>query len=110
MVSESLQEVVAGRRRWKWTAIGLVAVLAGVLAIRARADLPFPEMVRARTVEAQEIVLKDGSGRLRARLAVKVDAVRLVLYDERGKAVAVLPERARWKELGKSELAPAPNH
>ncbi len=85
---------------WKTAAIALLIALAGVLASKARADLPFPERVRARTVEAQEIVLKDGDGHVHARFSVQGNAARLVIYDEQGKAVATLPERARMKELG----------
>jgi hypothetical protein len=101
MTSESVRELVAGRRRWRLTAIGLLIALAGALAVNARADLPYPERVRARTVEAEEIVLKDSAGRVRARLAVQGNAARLVIFDEDGKTLATLPERARLKELGK---------
>ena len=113
MTSESVQELVAGRRRWRLTAIGLLMALAGALAVTLtsanggqmwgtqRADLPYPERVRARTVEAEEIVLKDGAGRVRARMAVQGNAARLTIFDEDGKAVAGLPERARLKEVGK---------
>ena len=81
MTSESVQELVSGRRRWRLTAIGLLIALATVLAVNARADLPYPERVRARTVEAEEIVLKDSAGRVRARLAVQGNAARLVILD-----------------------------
>ncbi len=86
-------------RFWKITAIVLLILLAAVLAVQARADLPFPERVRARTVEAQEIVLQDADGHVRARFAVQGNTARLVIYDEQGKAVAMLPEKARMKEL-----------
>jgi hypothetical protein len=101
MTSESVQELVAGRRRWRLTAIGLLIALAATLAVSARADLPYPERVRARTVEAEEIVLKDSAGRVRVRMAVQGSAARLMILDEDGKTLAVLPERARLKDLGK---------
>ena len=100
MTEETLQEVAAARRRWRTLAMALVIALAGVLAVSARADLPFPERVRARTVEAEEIVLKDSSGHVRARLAVQGNTARLTMYDEDGKAVAGLPERPRLKDVG----------
>ncbi|MBZ5566702.1 MAG: hypothetical protein LAN64_02505 [Acidobacteriia bacterium] len=100
MMAESLQEIVAARRRWKMIAMALLIALVGSLAVNARADLPFPERVRARTVEAQEIVLKDGEGHVRARFSVQGEAARLIIFDAKGKAVAELPERARMKELG----------
>ena len=81
--------------------MALLIALAGVLAVKARADLPYPEQVRARTVVAEEIVLKDAEGHVRARLAVQGNAARFVLFDEQGKAVAMLPERARMKEVGR---------
>jgi hypothetical protein len=116
MMTESLQEVVAARRRWKMIAIALLVALVGSLAmttaerakaspsgdpgVNARADLPFPERLRAHTVEAQEIVLKDGEGHVRARFSARGETARLVIYDAQGKAVASLPEKARVKELG----------
>lgn len=101
MKLESLEQMVAERGRWKMTAILLLIALAAVLAQNARADLPYPERVRARTVEAEEVVLKDSSGKVRARMEVQGSAARLVIFDEDGKAIAVLPERARWRDLGK---------
>ncbi|HET7184304.1 MAG TPA: hypothetical protein VFI82_06440 [Terriglobales bacterium] len=101
MKLESLEQMVAERGRWKMTAISLLIALAAVLAQNARADLPYPERVRARTVEAEEVVLKDSSGKVRARMEVQGSAARLVIFDEDGKAIAVLPERARWRDLGK---------
>ena len=88
------------QRVWKMTALGLLVALAAVLAVNARADLPYPERVRARTVVAEEIVLQDSDGHVRARFSVQGDSARLIILDEHGKAVAVLPERARMKELG----------
>ncbi|MGZ4834074.1 MAG: hypothetical protein ACXVZZ_00450, partial [Terriglobales bacterium] len=70
MKLESLEQMVAERGRWKMTAIALLIALAAVLAQNARADLPYPERVRARTVEAEEVVLKDSSGKVRARMEV----------------------------------------
>src|SRR5512147_178331 len=100
MMDETFQEVVAARRRWKVTAIALLVVLAGVLTVNARADFPFPERVGARTVEAEEIVLKDSAGHVRARLALQGNAARLTIFDEDGKAIAGVPERPRMKEVG----------
>ncbi|MBZ5628307.1 MAG: hypothetical protein LAO06_05505 [Acidobacteriia bacterium] len=99
-MAESFPEVVAARRRWKIIAMALLVALVGSLAVNARADLPFPERVKARIVEAEEIVLKDSEGQVRARLAIQGNAARLIIFDAEGKAVAELPERARMKELG----------
>jgi hypothetical protein len=100
MTEETFHELAAARRRWKVTSIALLIALAGALAVNARADLPFPERVRVRTVEAEEIVLKDSAGHVRARLAMHGNAARLTIFDEDGKAVAGLPERPRMKEIG----------
>ena len=97
---ESVQEVWAARRQWRLAAIALLIALAASLAVGARADLPFPERVRTRTVEAEEILLKDSAGHVRARFAVQNNAARLVIFDDQGKTVAVLPERPRLKDLG----------
>ncbi len=85
---------------WKMATIALLAMVAALLAVNARADLPYPERVRARTVEAQEIVLKDSDGHVRARFSVQGEAARLVIFDEHGRTLAVLPQQARMKELG----------
>ena len=100
MMAESFQEVAAAVRRWKTIAMALPIALLGSLALSARADLPYPERVKARTVEAEEIVLKDSEGQVRARLAIQGNAARLIIYDAKGKAVASLPETPRMKELG----------
>ena len=100
MMEDSLAEVVAARRRWKMIAMALLIALVGSLALNARADLPYPERLKARTMEAEEIVLKDSEGQVRARFAVQGNAARLTIFDGKGKAVAELPERARMKELG----------
>ncbi len=85
---------------WKVLAIALLVALAGSWAVKARADLPYPERVRARTVEAQEIVLKDSEGQVRARFSVQGAAAKLVIFDEHGKTLAVLPQQPRMKEVG----------
>ncbi len=85
-------------RRWKLAAIGLA--LAAGLAISARADLPYQDHLRVRAVETNEVVLRDDSGRVRARLAMHGNAARLILLDENGKVVASLPEQARVVPLG----------
>ncbi len=96
METKSMQDAL---RRWKLAAMTLMVITAGALAVRARADLPFPERMRARTVEAHELVIRDSEGHVRARLAVRGEAAQLVIYDEQGKALASLPERPRMKEL-----------
>lgn len=113
MTSESVEELAAGRRWWRLTAIGSLIALAATLAVTPtsanggqmlgprHADLPYSERVRARTVEADMFVLKDSAGRVRARMAVQGDAARLLIFDEDGKILAELPERARLKEVGK---------
>ncbi len=82
-------------RRWRLAAIALALALMAAAAINARADLPYPERLRARTVEASEVVLRDDAGRVRARLAIQNGAAQLTILDEHGKVVASVPERAR---------------
>jgi len=46
-----------------------------------------------RTVEAQEFVLKDSSGRIRARLGMKNDQSSIEFYDEQGTTIFTVPNK-----------------
>ncbi len=100
-MSTDFDRLAARCRRWRLTAIALgLALLAG-LAVNARADLPYPERLRARTVEATEFMLRDDAGRVRARLAMENNIAQLVMLDEHGKVIASLPLRARVTPVGR---------
>ena len=46
-----------------------------------------------RTIQAEEFVLKDSSGRVRARLGMKNDQSNLEFYDEKGSLVWTMPNK-----------------
>jgi len=45
------------------------------------------------TLQAQEFVLKDSSGRVRARLGMKNDQSNIEFYDEQGSVVLTMPNK-----------------
>jgi hypothetical protein len=61
-----------------------------VLALAVAGLLMGQALPRARIVEAEEFVLKDGAGKVRAELVVDKDGPGLALGDETGKARAGL--------------------
>jgi hypothetical protein len=56
-------------RSRRWSALGLAGVLL-VLVGASRSETADPTVIRARTVEARDFLLKDEDGRVRARLSV----------------------------------------
>ncbi len=56
----------------RWRALSISVVFAGVLLVlvgAGRSETAAPTVIRARTVEARDFVLKDEQGRVRARLS-----------------------------------------
>ena len=87
----------AQSRRWK-LATGLFGLLsATVVLMGARpADRIDPGLVRARSVEAREFLLKDETGQVYARLRLNQDRKRLrqavlEFYDEQGDVTLTIP-------------------
>ena len=68
---------------WEWES------LASVIFLGAHAQSEPP----AKTVEAQEFILKDSSGRMRARLGMKNDQANIEFYDEQGATVWTVPNK-----------------
>lgn len=90
--SELLQRVERleqGVRRWKLAA--LVLLLGCLVLLLAGFDYAQPNLVKARSVEAQNFVLRDADGQIRARMAVGEDGPRLSFFDEHGKVISSLP-------------------
>jgi len=64
-----VERLEAQSRRWKATSVIAVLVLVSVLAMgSSRSDRVDSTTIKARTVEAQEFVLRDADRRIRARL------------------------------------------
>jgi hypothetical protein len=82
-------------RRWKLAAL---ALLLGCLVLLL-AGFDYAQPFLARSVEAQNFVLRDADGRIRARMAISEDGPRLSFFDEQGNVVSSLPL--------KSEMRPA---
>jgi hypothetical protein len=69
MLSARVERLEAQSRRWKATSVITVLVLGSLLAMGSgRSDRVDSSTIKARAVEAQEFVLKDADGRVRARL------------------------------------------
>ena len=75
--------------RWRIASWVLLMLLASVIFLGAHAQSEPP----ARTVEAQEFLLKDSSGRVRARLGMKNDQANIEFYDEQGATVWTVPNK-----------------
>lgn len=84
--------------RWRIASWVLLILLAIVIFLGAHAQSEAP----ARTVEAQEFILKDSSGRVRAKLGMKNDQSVIELYDEQGSVV--------WKSPSGTKLKPVEVH
>lgn len=93
-----LERLERGNKRWKTATIVLLLVLVAMLLVGFKtADFPQPDLVRARSVEAQNFVLRDASGQIWARMGVAEDGARLTFFDEHGKVVSSLPLRAEMR-------------
>jgi len=83
-LASRVEKLEAANRRWKSaSAIALLFVISLLLlstrhadrvAAAARADRIEPDVLRARTVEAQDFVLKDDDGHVYARLSLSPQA------------------------------------
>ena len=74
---------------WRIASWFLLMLLASVIFLGAHGQSEPP----TRTIEAQEFVLKDSSGRVRAKLGMKDDQSAIDFYDERGSVVWTVPNK-----------------
>lgn len=74
---------------WRIASWFLLMLLACVIFLGAHAQ----NEQSTRTVEAQEFILKDSSGRVRAKLGMKDDQSAIEFYDERGAVVWTVPSK-----------------
>jgi hypothetical protein len=105
-----MDKLEAQNRRWKLAGILLgLSSLSLVLMAAKAADHTDPTVVHARTVEAQDFVLKDEDGQVRARLTLNPNKTRhgrdilnptdpaygssaLQFYDDKGEAFWTAPQ------------------
>jgi len=86
---QRMERLERGSHRWKLAA--LVLLLGCLVLLLAGFDYPQPNLVKARSVEAQNFVLRDADGQVRARMAISEDGPRLSFFDEHGNLVSSLP-------------------
>jgi len=91
-LTQRVERLERGIRRWKLAA--LVLLLGCLVLLIAGFDYPQPNLFKARSVEAQNFVLRDADGRIRARMALGEDGPRLTFFDEHGGVTASLPLKA----------------
>jgi hypothetical protein len=89
---QRMERLEKSNRRWRLGAL-LLALGCAVL-ILAGFDFAQPNVMKARTVEAQSFVLRDADGPIRARMAIGDDGPRLSFFDEQGNVVSSVPLRA----------------
>jgi len=86
VLGERLARLERENRRWRWTGPLVLATLAAVVLLGQAA----PGNV-GRTVEAEQFVLKDASGKTRGTMATRADGTpRLEFLEEDGKPRVVL--------------------
>jgi uncharacterized protein (DUF58 family) len=74
---------------WRIASWFLLMLLACLIFLGASRQSEPP----GRTVEAQEFVLKDSSGRVRARIGMKNDQSSIEFYDEQGSTIWTVPNK-----------------
>jgi hypothetical protein len=116
-----VEKLEAQNRRWKLMSVVIALTGASLVVMGARrSDSVETPVMRARTVEAQEFLLKDADGRVHARLSLysngkemKVDGkiyhmrpekvmpgqASLQFFDENGEEVWVAPKVATVEQL-----------
>jgi hypothetical protein len=118
VLSARLDRLETQNRRWKLAAILLALSSTSLVLIAAKsADHVDSAVIHARTVEAQDFVVKDGDGQIRARLTLNPQVrIRkdmsgpevnmnvpmgpaLQFYDSNGDAI--------WTEPGVAKMIPA---
>ncbi|HXP48238.1 MAG TPA: hypothetical protein VN810_13265 [Terriglobales bacterium] len=92
---QRVERLERGNRRWKLAA--LVLLLSCLVLLLAGFDYPQPFLVKARSVEAQNFVLRDSDGQIRARMAISEDGPRLSFFDQQGNVFSSLPLKAEMR-------------
>jgi hypothetical protein len=108
ILSARLDKLETQNRRWKRMAMAMGLSSASLLLIAAKpADRVDSSTLRARSVEAQDFILKDEDGQIRARLSLRPHSKKLgqnlfanptgstsslEFYDENGDAVWTAPQ------------------
>lgn len=108
-----MDKLESQNRKWKLATIAFGLTSASLIAMAAKpADHYDPNVVRVRSVEAQEFILKDDDGQVYARLTLNpkpnvsrsgitlnAEGAALQFYDNKGKPT--------WTEPGMPSMLPA---
>ena len=108
-----MDKLESQNRKWKLATIAFGLTSASLIAMAAKpADHYDPNVVRVRSVEAQEFILKDDDGQVYARLTLNpkpnvsrsgitlnAEGAALQFYDNNGKPT--------WTEPGMPSMLPA---
>ncbi|MGB7849127.1 MAG: hypothetical protein WBL63_26175 [Candidatus Acidiferrum sp.] len=115
ILAARVEKLEAQNRRWKF--ISTAFVLAGVSAVlmgAKAADRIGPPAIRAKTVEAQEFILKDSDGQVYGRLSLHMaakgvvngqstvvdeDQASLQFFNEQGDVVWTAPTKAQFMAI-----------
>ena len=82
-------------RRWKFLSLLALLLFAFSLTLGLRAQGDYqPNLLRAKSIEAQGFVLKDSTGNVRAALRMKGDRPVLELYDPSGRVLWSTPAKS----------------
>jgi hypothetical protein len=88
-LSERVGRLERANRRWK---LGMLALaLSCLVLLLSGFDFPQPNVMKARSIEAQSFVLRDTDGQIRARMEISEDGPRLMFFDEHGNVISSLP-------------------
>ena len=88
-LSQRVECLELENRRWRLGA--LVLALGCLMLLLTGFDFPQPNVMKARSIEAQSFVLRDADGQIRARMAISADGPRLSFFDEHGNVISSLP-------------------
>jgi len=88
-LTQRIERLEQASRKWKLAA--LVLLLGWLVLLLAGFDFAQPNLVKARSVEAQSFILRDADGQIRARMAIGEDGPRLSFFDEQGKVASSVP-------------------
>lgn len=94
-LARRVERLEQANRRWRLAA--LILLLGWLVLLLPGFDFAQPNLVKARSVEAQNFVLRDADGQVGARMAIGDDGPSLSFYDEHGTVTSSLPPKAEMR-------------
>ena len=89
---ERVRKLEIQNHRWKVGILLLALVFASSLTMAIGPwQAPKPSVLRAKTIETENLELRSSSGQVRARFTIKNNQANLELYSERGKVIWKAP-------------------